>query len=525
MGWVQQRLPPQIGNYTILERLAVGGMAEVFLGRTAGVGGFEKLVAIKRVLPQFAGHTAFVEMFLDEARIAAKLNHSNIVQIFDLGRWEDSFYIAMEYVAGVGLMALHRHFLANQGCASGPLAAYIVMNICTALDHAHTKRDSDGSPLNIIHRDVSPSNVMISFEGDIKLIDFGIARADQRLHETRVGDVKGKMGYISPEQLRGLKADVRSDIYSTGVVLLGLLTNRFTRDWQPPLPAPSSLVDGVPPELEAVCVKAVAVDPDDRYQTAAVMGAALEEYWRRTPFTRSHFSAWLKESFAEDYERQMHVTGMPPRPASPLAPPSASAATGPPEAACVETVVESRLWAATAIFERIVGPGPTEAPLGPTEAPLDVEGVDGPTALRTSPVSEELAETTREVSVTAPVRRVRSASRRALVVAVVVGVLALPALVIIWALTRSSSDDGTRSPLAMAPSNDARPWDAGGQPVKSEPIRVLDGRVVDRSLEVDASPRRLGGGKAGPRVYDQRKQRLPPTKTKKKKPKLPYEQI
>jgi len=330
-------LPTRIGDYEVLDRLAVGGMAEIFLGRSTKEAGFEKLVAIKRVKPHLALVPSFVEMFLDEARIAATLSHSNIVQIFDLGKADETYYIAMEYVPGVSLNELQGH-LGRAGCrASGSLSALIMMSVCIALEYAHTKRDLEGRPLNIIHRDVSPSNVVVSFEGDIKLIDFGIVKATVRLHQTQGGEIKGKRGYISPEQLVGRSADARSDIFAAGMVLHGLLCQRrpqvdSAEGWPPP--PPSQLVEAVPPELEAICMKAIEVDPARRYQTALEMGTELEAYWQRAPFTRLQLAAWMKETFRPAYEQQRRAAGLAlepslsvpsyPPPTVPIGPPAAA---------------------------------------------------------------------------------------------------------------------------------------------------------------------------------------------------------
>jgi serine/threonine protein kinase len=377
-------LPARIGNYEVLERLAVGGMAEVYLGRSTGAAGFEKLVAIKRVRPHLARVPSFVEMFLDEARIAAKLNHSNIVQIFDLGEADDTYYIAMEYVPGVSLSELHHHFENHQSRASGPLAAMIMMNVCLALDHAHTKRDSDGSPLNIIHRDVSPSNVVVSFEGEIKLIDFGIVKARLRLHHTQSGLIKGKRGYISPEQARGESADVRSDVFAAGMVLHGLLSQRrpgSDPDDRWPYPPPSVHVAEVPPALEAICVRAIEHDPARRYQSAAAMGADLEEYHHQHPFTRHQLAAWMKESFQASYELQRRSQGL-----------------GPPELVTAPTFPPAMLPAlrregvdATVETVAVVSRSPRSSLSRSTEGP-DLEAPTAVLTLPSAPVSGPPAE-------------------------------------------------------------------------------------------------------------------------------------
>ena len=199
-------------------------MAELFVGCTTGRRGFEKVVAIKRILPQMESDEASVQMFFDEARISAHLVHTNIAHVFDLGMSDGAPFIAMEYVHGVSLATIIAHITRRGRLASPSLAAYVLEKVNAALGHAHNRRDEQGRPLGIVHRDVSPSNVLCSFEGEVKLIDFGIAKAARRLQHTRTGYLKGKLAYMSPEQVRGLPVDHRSDIFAAGTLLYVMLT-------------------------------------------------------------------------------------------------------------------------------------------------------------------------------------------------------------------------------------------------------------------------------------------------------------
>jgi len=301
--------PNRIGDYEILERIGGGGMAEVFLGRKTGTSGFEKRVAIKRILPHLAGEQAFVRMLIDEARIAAGFNHSNIIQIYELGEMDGSPFIVMEWIRGVSLLQIHRQLRQLERRIPPPSAAALLVSaVCAALDYAHSRRDNDGRPLQIIHRDVSPSNVLVSHEGDVKLIDFGIAKAAQRLYMTKTGTVKGKQGYIAPEQLMGRPVDHRADLFAAGVVLYELLTGTNPFHAANELEAlerarigkvapPSSVASGVPPALEQICLKALSVNPDRRYQRASEMEQALDQYLQDDPFGRLDLAAWIQTLF------------------------------------------------------------------------------------------------------------------------------------------------------------------------------------------------------------------------------------
>ncbi|HXU04887.1 MAG TPA: serine/threonine-protein kinase, partial [Polyangia bacterium] len=216
--------PVPFGKYYLLERINVGGMAEVFKAKTFGVEGFERLLAVKRILPNIAEDEEFITMFIDEAKIAVQLQHANIAQIFDLGKVDESFFIALEFVHGRDLRSIFDRMRNKGDSLPIAMACYVTMQVCEGLDYAHNKRDGQGRELNLVHRDISPQNVLIGYEGEVKLIDFGIANAAGKASKTQAGILKGKFGYMSPEQVRGLPLDRRSDIFAIGTILYELLT-------------------------------------------------------------------------------------------------------------------------------------------------------------------------------------------------------------------------------------------------------------------------------------------------------------
>jgi len=274
------RYPIQFGKYLLLERVNVGGMAEVFKCKTFGVAGFEKLVALKRILPTMVEDDEFIRMFIDEARISVQLGHANIVQIYELGRHGEHYYIAMEYIPSRDLRTILDKLRVNGTLMPIPQAAFTCTKICDALDYAHRKRDPSGAPMNIIHRDVSPQNVLIGYEGECKVIDFGIAKAANRASKTQAGVLKGKFGYMSPEQVRGLPIDRRSDVFAVGVLLYEMLTGErlFIGESDFSTLEKVRSAEVVPPtvynkkinkELEGIVLKALAREVEDRYQWAS----------------------------------------------------------------------------------------------------------------------------------------------------------------------------------------------------------------------------------------------------------------
>jgi eukaryotic-like serine/threonine-protein kinase len=304
----------QFGKYLLLKRLALGGMAEIWLAKQLGVQGFEKLVVVKRILDQFATEKEFVQMFLDEARLAATLNHPNVVQIYDLGQEQTSFYIAMEFIAGHDLLAILKKCKRARVALPPPIAAKLIAASCEGLHYAHTRKDLQGNPLNLVHRDVSPSNILVTYDGGVKVVDFGIAKAESQSTKTEAGKLKGKYSYMSPEQIRTVPLDARSDVFALGIVLYEILVGRrlFKRDnelaimqdiLEGEVRAPSELREDVPRELDEICMKALQKDRRKRFGSAQEMQVALEKYLASTPEppTSIHVSRFMLELFAEEH--------------------------------------------------------------------------------------------------------------------------------------------------------------------------------------------------------------------------------
>jgi eukaryotic-like serine/threonine-protein kinase len=307
--------PLPFGKYYLLERINVGGMAEVFKAKTFGVEGFERLLAVKRILPNIAEDEEFITMFIDEAKIAVQLQHANIAQIFDLGKVDESFFIALEYVHGRDLRSIFDRMRSRGEAVPIAMACYMVMQVCEGLDYAHNKRDGQGRELHLVHRDISPQNVLIGYEGEVKLIDFGIAKAAGKASKTQAGILKGKFGYMSPEQVRGLPIDRRSDIFAVGIVLYELLTGErlfvgesdfstLEKVRNVEIVPPSSYNKKIPPELEKLVLKALARDPEDRYSNAIDLHDDLQSFLYSIGefYSRKDLSAWMKKTFAVEIE-------------------------------------------------------------------------------------------------------------------------------------------------------------------------------------------------------------------------------
>ncbi|ATB27267.1 serine/threonine protein kinase [Melittangium boletus] len=280
---------PQIfGKYQLIKKLATGGMAEVWLARQRGIEGFAKNVVVKRILPHLAEDREFVEMFRNEALIAAKFNHPNIAQVYEFGEANGTYFIAMEYIHGEDLGRVLRKAFNAGGWIAQPLAIRIVAAACEGLYYAHTRTDDAGRPLKVVHRDISPQNILISFDGSVKLVDFGIAKAADQASMTKSGAIKGKFAYMAPEQAAGKALDHRADIFAIGLVLYEMLTSErpLKRDMELAtlqaalecnIPPPSQVAD-VPRELDSVVMRALAKAADDRYRDARQLQTSLEEF-------------------------------------------------------------------------------------------------------------------------------------------------------------------------------------------------------------------------------------------------------
>jgi len=303
----------RLGSYEILRQLARGGMAELFLARTVGPEGFEKLVVLKKILPKFAESPKFVRLFLDEARLAAALDHPHIAHVYDLGKLETSYFFTMEYVHGQDLHAVVKR--AGRLGKRIPIshAVQLAHAVASALHYAHERRGHDGSLLGIVHRDVSPSNVLIAYDGAIKLVDFGVAKATTSTVKTRTGTLKGKISYMSPEQAKGSPIDRRSDVFALGTVLWEMVTSQrlFKADndlatiqkiIHSEAEPPTHLRADCPPELETIILKALAVDATERYQTAEDLQLDLEELAREHKLVQSTVAlrTFMHDLFADE---------------------------------------------------------------------------------------------------------------------------------------------------------------------------------------------------------------------------------
>lgn len=304
----------QLGRYRLCFELASGGMATVYLARMEGPHGFEKIVALKRIHPHLISKHAYVDMFLDEARIASGITHPNVCSVFDFGEADGEYYLAMEYLVGEPLARLCRRAAATPEQRDSPLLhvkmARIIEEACEGLHAAHESRDANRRPLNVVHRDVSPRNLFMTYSGVVQVVDFGIASASQRVHRTSTGQLKGTMPYMAPEQISGGTIDRRLDVWSLGVVLWELLTlNRlFRRGTEAEtmyavlvddIPPPSERCPRIPPELDAIVMKALQRDPEQRWQTARAMGQALHAFSAKQSVTvgAAELSEWMHELF------------------------------------------------------------------------------------------------------------------------------------------------------------------------------------------------------------------------------------
>jgi serine/threonine protein kinase/Flp pilus assembly protein TadD len=277
----------QFGKYQLLQKIAVGGMAELYRAKVTRDHGFEKQVAIKKILPHLSDEGNLVKAFIDEAKLAALLQHENIIQIYDFGSIHGEYFIAMEYLFGKDLRKLIHKLRKNGSALDLESTLYVISRICAGLDYSHKLKDLQGKPLNIIHRDINPQNIFLTYEGQVKIIDFGIAKAASHNSTTHEGLIKGKIAYMSPEQAMGHVIDHRSDIFSTGIILYELLTGQrmfegetmhiYSQVREAHYTPLKKLRPDLPDKLYTVVERALAKEPDERYQTCSQMLADLEE--------------------------------------------------------------------------------------------------------------------------------------------------------------------------------------------------------------------------------------------------------
>ncbi len=306
----------QFGKYRLLHRIAIGGMAEIFVAKHVGMQGFSRKIVIKKIREHLSKESTFVNMFLNEAKLAAQLNHSNIGQIYDLGRIGESYFIAMEYVRGRDMRAV-----VNKTETKGipfPLeyALKVAADACEGLYYAHRRSDDAGNPLHIVHRDITPENIVVSFDGEVKILDFGIAKAENLATETRVGEIKGKLGYMSPEQVTGKQLDHRSDLFSLGVLLYEWLTGHRLFTGKTDVEVLRGVVEGkiypptyfqpdLPPAVEQLAMKALERNREQRYQSAWEFQFDIRQYLAQHEFNPSniHLSNFIRQIFAEEIRK------------------------------------------------------------------------------------------------------------------------------------------------------------------------------------------------------------------------------
>jgi serine/threonine protein kinase len=303
-------------RYRVLEKLESGGMAEVFRAESEGLQGFRKQVAIKRVLPHLSSKKKFISMFLDEARLSAQLSHSNCVQVFDIGVGDSAFFIVMEFVDGANLKAIIEHIKKTGRDFPVEAAVYISLELCKGLAYAHELTDSNGVPLYIVHRDMSPPNVLITKHGEVKIVDFGLAKANSQLEKSEPGIIKGKFSYLAPEAAMGQDIDARTDIFAVGIILWELLAGQRLflgdTDFQTvkkvqaaQVPSISQINKKVPQDLERIIARALAREPSQRYRTARELGLDLSKFMFRHGIPVSTFDiAQLVQGAMK--ERQRH---------------------------------------------------------------------------------------------------------------------------------------------------------------------------------------------------------------------------
>ena len=307
--------PQSFGKYILLNRIAVGGMAEIFRAKTTSLGGFEKILAIKRLHSRFTEDQEFIHMLIDEARISVQLSHMNIGQIFDLDKIGEHYFICMEYIDGPDIFRILKRCKESGYLIPIEASVFIAMELCHGMDYAHRKKGENGAPLSIVHRDISPPNIIISYEGEVKIVDFGIAKATQRSYHTDVGIIKGKFYYMSPEQARGGPIDHRTDIFSAGVVLYEMLTGRLmyrddddagllARVRRAEFDPPRAIRGDIPRELEQIVLRALQRSPSRRFGTALEMGSAMQAFLFSlgSQYNKARLGRFLRQLFGEEEE-------------------------------------------------------------------------------------------------------------------------------------------------------------------------------------------------------------------------------
>jgi serine/threonine protein kinase len=432
-----------LGRYTLYDAIAAGGMATVHFGRLLGPAGFARTVAIKRLHPQFARDPEFVSMFLDEARLAARIRHPNVVPTLDVVSLEEELFLVMDYVQGESLGRLMKAAKAQGKLVPIPYAVAIVTGALQGLHAAHEARGEQGEPLGIVHRDVSPQNILVGVDGVPRVLDFGVAKAAGRSQVTRAGQVKGKMAYIAPEQLRGTGTDRRTDVYAAGVVLWEVLTGGrlftgendvevFGRVLAGRADPPSTVVEGIPHALDAIVLRALSIDPEQRFSTAREMARALQTAVPLVP--TAEVGEWVEETVAQVLAARMQTVVRIETESSASSQPNPDRTAPQPVAATLPSErstsgIASVRPASAATYATPAPPAPPTPPPSPTLADA--------TAISVGSVSEQW------------IRRVNE-SRRTVLVLVASGVAALLAIILIVRVLTASRPDAAVAPPASA---------------------------------------------------------------------------
>jgi serine/threonine-protein kinase len=413
----------RVGKYRLAFRLASGGMGTVYLARTDGARGFSQTVAIKRIHPHLADNPKFVAMFLDEARIAARIQHPNVCGVVDFGEANGSYYFAMPYLAGESLSRVIRTAHGDESWVDRFvfLAARLASDACEGLHAAHELTDDDGRPLSVVHRDVSPQNLLVGYDGVVRVLDFGVASAEQRLHSTTTGEVKGKFAYIAPEQLNGHGVDRRADVWSLGVVLWECVAGRrlFGRSnvnetvravLSDPVPSLREIRPDVPLGLEEIVFRALAREPDARYPTAREMGRdlhafLLEERRSVTPADVSELMHALFPSGAEEKRKLLERARESDAHIVAPATPSMSQRT--------MTTERKRRSLAAIVFALLValiaGSAATVGLMKLLEQPAEIASIQGTEAVAREPTMEASTEMVTETLLEAPIEQIDEA--------------------------------------------------------------------------------------------------------------------
>jgi TonB family protein len=461
----------RFGQYTLQEKIAIGGMAEVWKARMSGVEGFQKTVAIKKILPHMGDNADFVSMFIDEAKLAAQLSHPNIIHIYDLGKIGRDFYIAMEYVEGKDLRSILNTAKRRTMPLPLGLSLLIAARLAAALDYAHRKRDFDDRELGLVHRDVSPQNVLITFEGDIKLCDFGIAKAVSKANQTQMGALKGKLQYMSPEQAWGKTVDARSDIFSLGAILFEMLTGErlFPGDSEMSIleavrdgrtRTARSVLPSVPPEVDEIVLKALAEDAANRYQSASEMQARIEGvlYGLKPMPSHTDLAAYMHRLLSSEAAPGSLGAGIPDLPPPPPLPSFPAFASPPPPPIPAPAAVPAPVVANTANTANTAN----FAPAAPVASVSGIAGIAGLAGFDAGSGDRHLEPPVEAVAPLGEIRheegerKGRSLLYAAILAAVVVGV------VLYFVLARKAHPaPGAPAPSAQAPGSSVPGTPAG----------------------------------------------------------------